>query len=173
MPPAPVIQPAQPLAQPVTALWGVGAERAGQLARLKIFTIEDLLLHRPRRHEDRRNFIRIADLELKKPATIRGKIVAAGIKRWRKGERSLFECVLDDGTARLHCRWWHAQGWMEDYFSVGREFLVYGKPESLRPRTMDHAELELVEGTEESFIHLNRLTPIYPLTEGLLQRWMR
>src|SRR5581483_1246389 len=118
-----------PLAQPVTSLWGVGPDRAGMLARLKIFTVEDLLLHRPRRHEDRRNFVRIADLELKAPATVRGKIVAAGMKHWRKRMRSMFECVLDDGSARLHCRWWHAKEWMEEYFAVGREFLVYGKPE--------------------------------------------
>ena len=42
------------LAQPVTSLWGVGQERAFQLARLEIRTVEDLLLHRPRRYEDRR-----------------------------------------------------------------------------------------------------------------------
>src|SRR6185369_6184391 len=79
----------------------------------------------------------------------------------------------DDGSALLHCRWWHAKEWMADYFAVNREFLVFGKPDSLRPRTMDHAELELVEGGEEEFIHLNRLAPIYPLTEGLPQRWLR
>src|SRR5437870_655583 len=88
-----------PLARPVTSLWGVGPERAAQLARLKIFTVEDLLLHRPHRYEDRRNFIAIARLELRQAATVRGKIVAAGIKRWKKGARALFECVLDDGTA--------------------------------------------------------------------------
>jgi nucleotidyltransferase/DNA polymerase involved in DNA repair len=35
-----------PLAGPVNSLWGVGGERAAQLARLGIVTIEDLLLHR-------------------------------------------------------------------------------------------------------------------------------
>ncbi len=60
---APQAPPAKsPLAQPVTALWGVGPERAAQLARLDIHTIEDLLLHKPRRYEDRRNPIPIAGL---------------------------------------------------------------------------------------------------------------
>ena len=171
---APQSSPTQsPLTQPVTVLWGVGSERAVQLARLGITTVEDLLLHRPRRHEDRRKFLPIAALAPGEPATVRGKIIAAGIKRWRKGERALFECILADGSGRLHCRWWQAQPWMEDYFAVGREFLVYGKPESVRPRTMDHAELELVESGEEEAIHLNRIVPIYPLTEGLPQRWLR
>ncbi|MCU0784499.1 MAG: ATP-dependent DNA helicase RecG [Verrucomicrobia bacterium] len=162
-----------PLAQPVTALWGVGPERAAQLARLDIRTIEDLLLHKPRRYEDRRKFLAIADLKLKEATTVRGKIVAAGVKRWRKGERALFECILDDGTARLHCRWWQAYPWMEEYYTVGREFLVFGRPESLRPRTMDHAETEPIESGEDEFIHVNRLVPIHALTDGLTARVMR
>jgi len=161
------------LQRPVTALWGVGSERAKQLERLGVATVEDLLLHRPRRYEDRRKFLAIAKLQLGEAATVRGKIIAAGVKRWRKGERALFECVLDDGSAHLHCRWWQAQPWMEEYFVTGREFLVFGKPESLRPRTIDHPETEWVEPGEESFIHFNRIVPIYPLTEGLPQRWLR
>jgi ATP-dependent DNA helicase RecG len=54
-----------PLVQPVTALWGVGAERAKLLARLNIFTVEDLLLHKPRRYEDRRKFLSIRELKIK------------------------------------------------------------------------------------------------------------
>jgi ATP-dependent DNA helicase RecG len=164
---------ASALVQPVTALWGVGPERAAQLDRLGIHTIEDLLLHRPRRYEDRRKFLPIRDLQLGQAATVHGKVVAAGIKRWKKGARAMFECILDDGTARLHCRWWQAYPWMEEYYTVGREFLIFGKPESLRPRTFDHPEVEPLETGEEEFIHVNRIVPIHPLTEGLTARVMR
>jgi ATP-dependent DNA helicase RecG len=170
---APANQNVSPLTQPVTVLWGVGAERAKLLARLNIFTIEDLLLHKPRRYEDRRKFLSIRDLQLKETATVRGKIVAAGVKRWKKGTRAMFECVFDDGTALLHCRWWQAQPWMEDYFAVGREFVIFGKAESLRPRTIDHPETELVEPEDDEFVHVNRIAPIHPLTEGLTARVMR
>ena len=166
--------PAMPtLSAPVTAVWGVGEERARILARLDIFTVEDLLLHRPRRYEDRQKFLSIKELQLGEAATVRGKIVAAGIKRFRKGTRSMFECVFEDGTARLHCRWWQAQGWMPDWFAVGREFLVFGKPGSLKPRTIDHPETELVEPGDDEFIHVNRIVPVHPLTEGLTARVMR
>lgn len=169
----PTTTTASPLTAPVRTLWGVGPERVKQLERLGILTVEDLLLHRPRRYEDRRNFLPIARLQVGEAATVRGKIIAAGVKRWRKGERAMFECVLDDGTAHLYCRWWQAQPWMEEYFATGREFLVFGKPGSLRPRTIDHPETEWVEPGEENFIHFNRIVPIYPLTEGLPQRWLR
>ena len=45
------------LRRPVASVWGVGGERAKLLARLEIFTVEDLLLHKPRRYEDRRKFL--------------------------------------------------------------------------------------------------------------------
>lgn len=160
------------LSSPVRALSGVGPERAGQLERLEIFTIEDLLLHKPLRYEDRRHFISIADLKLKEPATVRGKIVAQGVNFYKKRTRSVFEFVLDDGTARLHCRWWNLP-FMEKRFHVGEEVMVFGKPNSVRPRTIDHPDTEVLEAGEDPSIHLDRIVPIYPLTEGLPQRTLR
>jgi ATP-dependent DNA helicase RecG len=166
--------PVLPLAAPVASVWGIGEERARLLARLGIFTVEDLLLHKPRRYEDRRKFLSIRELKLKEPATVRGSIVAAGTKRFKKGTRAMFECVFDDGTARLHCRWWQAQPWMEDWFTVGREFLIFGKlDDAKKPRTFTHPETELVEPGEDEFVHVNRIVPIHPLTEGLTARVMR
>ena len=85
----------------------------------------------------------------------------------------MFECVFDDGMARLHCRWWQAQPWMEDWYAVNREFLVYGKPDSLKPRNIDHPETELVEPGEDEFIHVNRIVPVHALTDGLTARVVR
>ncbi len=160
------------LRRPVTSLWGVGAERAMQLARLEIFTIEDLLLHRPKRYEDRRHFRKISELTKDEPFTARGQIVALGLKRFRGGNKSVFEIILDDGSARLHGRWWNLP-FMENYFAMGDEVFVFGKLKEIKPRTMDHPETEVIEGGKESFIHINRIAPIYPLTEGLPQRWLR
>ena len=161
-----------PLNNPVTSLWGVGSERAAQLARLEIFTVENLLLHRPKRYEDRRHFRKISELTKDEAFTARGTIVALGLKRFRGGNKSVFEIILDDGSARLHCRWWNLP-FMENYFAMGDEVFVFGKLKEAKPRTMDHPETEVIEGGEESFIHINRIAPIYPLTEGLPQRWLR
>ncbi len=161
-----------PLSAPVSSLWGVGSERAAQLMRLDIHTVEDLLLHRPRRYEDRRHFRKIVELTKEEPATARGTIVALGLKRFRGGNRSVFEIIVEDGSARLHCRWWNLT-FMEKYFAMGDEVFVYGKLRETKPRAMDHPETEVIEGGEESFIHINRIAPVYPLTEGLPQRWLR
>jgi len=162
-----------PLVLPVNTIWGVGPERVVQLGRLGIRTVEELLLHRPRRYEDRRRFLPIREIQKGMAATVRGTVVAAGIKRLKHGSRTMFECIIDDGSARLHLRWWQGYPWMEEYYSVGREFMVFGKTESLRPRTFDHPETEPLEAGEEEFVHVNRIVPIHPLTEGLTARVMR
>ncbi|HEV2456080.1 MAG TPA: ATP-dependent DNA helicase RecG, partial [Verrucomicrobiae bacterium] len=168
----PAREPLPPLKRPVASLWGVGQERATQLARLGIMTIEDLLLNRPRRYEDRRHFKKIVELQKGEPGTARGRIVAMGLKRFRHGTNSVFEIVLDDGSALLHCRWWNLP-FMEKYFARDDEVFVFGKLIQTKPRTMDHPETEVIEAGEESFIHIARIAPIYSLTEGLPQRWLR
>jgi ATP-dependent DNA helicase RecG len=169
----PVSNPPHPLQTPLRELRGIGPERAAQLERLELRRVGDLLLLRPRRYEDRRHFLPIASLKLEEPALACGKILAAGVNRYRHGERSVYEFIVDDGTGRLHCRWWNLP-FMEKYFSIGDEVVVFGRPNSLRPRTMDHPETEVVQGDGvENSIHLNRIAPIYPLTEGLPQRWLR
>lgn len=162
-----------PLARPVSALRGVGPRHVEFFAKLGIATVEDLLLHQPRRYEDRRaTGCTIAQLKLNEPATVLGKIVAQGVNYYSKRTKSVFEFILDDGTARLHCRWWNLP-WLEDKFRVGDEVFVHGKLLSLKPRTMDHPETEVVEAGDEASIHLHRIVPVYPLTEGLSQRWLR
>ncbi|HYV30766.1 MAG TPA: ATP-dependent DNA helicase RecG, partial [Candidatus Binatia bacterium] len=160
------------LSTPLKSLPGVGPERASQLARLRLFTVEELLLHRPWRYEDRRHLLRIRQLEVGRAATTRGRIVAQGLKTYRQRTKSVFEFVLEDGTGRLHCRWWNLP-FMEKYFAVDDEVMVFGKLKSVKPRIIDHPETEVIETGDELFIHIDRIAPIYPLTEGMPQRWLR
>src|SRR5881394_3248771 len=108
------------LRQPVTVLYGVGKERAEMLGRLEIVTVEDLLLHRPARYEDRRRLRQIAELQVGELVVTRGAIVAMGVKWFRQRTKSIFELVLDDGSARLYCRWWNLP-FLEKNFERGQE----------------------------------------------------
>ena len=161
-----------PWERPVTAVRGVGLERSSLLLKLGIRTVGDLLFHRPRRHEDRRALVPIRDLQLGEPATVAGHIVAAGTKWFRQRTRSVFEFILEDGTGRLHCRWWNVP-FLERVYGVGDRVLVYGKPNSLRPRQIDHPETERFESEDDPRVHLNRVVPIHGATEGLTSRTLR
>ena len=159
------------LQTPLSSLPGVGPERSAQLAKLELHTLHDLIFHRPSRYEDRRHFRKIQSLELQSPAQVMGKIVDLGVKRFRQGSKFLFEIILEDGTGRLHCRWWNIPH-MDRRFHIGEEWLVFGKLKSLKPPTIDHPETERVEESMEDTIHMSRIVPVYPLTEGLPQRWL-
>ncbi|MEE2948243.1 MAG: ATP-dependent DNA helicase RecG [Verrucomicrobiota bacterium] len=168
---AEVYEPATDLLdQAVATLPGVGSERASRLAKLGIRTVGDLLWHGPRRYEDRNQPHEVNALAKGDTGTVAGAIVAAGVRRMRRG-KSLFEFILDDGTARLHCRWWNMP-YMDRYYKTGDFVHVHGKLKAEKPRTMDHPEAEVAEEGEE-YIHLKRIVPVYRLTDGVKQRWLR
>ena len=155
---------------PLQFLRGIGPDRAAHLARLGLVTVGDLLLHRPRRYEDRRHLAPIAALTRDGTATVCARVVAAGTRRLRRG--SVFELILEDGTGRLHCRWWNLP-FMERMFAVGEELLVHGKVRSVRPLAIDNPETERIENGDDRTLHVGRVVPVYPSTEGLTQRVFR
>ena len=163
--------PENPLEMPVDYLKGVNTERCQQLARLKCKTLGDLLLLRPRRYEDRRDIRPIRELSSDEPALARGRIAVAGTKRLRGG-RTLFEFMLEDDSGHVSCRWWNIT-YISRYFKVGDEVLIFGKLSKGKSPAVDHPETEIIENDEDATIHVNRIVPVYPLTEGLSQRWLR
>ena len=63
---------------------------------------------------------------------------------------------------------------LKKIYTKGHRIFVYGKPNNLKPLTMDHPETEFVGDHEkDSLLHLNRIVPVYGLTEGVQQRWLR
>jgi len=156
----------------ISDLRGIGSERAEQFRRLGIEVIQDLLLHRPRRYEDRRHLKTIKEITFGEQVTTRGVVRAAGVKTWARRTKSVFELIIEDGTGRLYCRWWNMP-FVQKFFQVGDELLVFGKTLGKRPLTIDHPETEILDVPNERFIHLDRIVPIYPSTEGLSQRTLR
>ena len=159
-----------PVDQSIASIGGVGSERLARLGKLGIRTVSDLIWYSPKRYEDRNQPHKIKDLVRGEVGTVSGIISASGVKRMRGG-RSVFEFIIDDGTGRLNCRWWNMP-YMNRYFKIADAVHVHGKISIQKPLTMDHPEAEVEEEGEE-FIHLKRIVPVYRLTEGIKQRWLR
>jgi ATP-dependent DNA helicase RecG len=151
---------------------GIGTARLAHLGKLRLHTVSDLLLHRPRRYEDRRHPATVAQAVKGEHLLVRGRITAHGVNQFRRGAKSVYEFVLEDGTGRLHCRYWN-QPYLQSQFGVGLELFVYGRITGLKPTVMENPETELIQLEEEALIHLNRIVPIHRLTEGLTPRWLR
>jgi RecG-like helicase/REP element-mobilizing transposase RayT len=147
------------------------------LRRLGIETVEDLLTHFPRRHEDRAEFPKFPREESDVPICLCGEVTKTSQRRFG-GWKKIFEATLEESQANalsepLVCRWFNLH-YVQKMIATGQRLVVFGKPRLRGKRIcMDHPEFEVIENDEEISIHFRRITPIYPATEGLSQRVLR
>ena len=147
------------------------------LRRLGIETVEDLLTHFPRRHEDRTEFPQFPREETDAPICLCGEVIKTSLRRFG-GWKKIFEATLEESQPNalsepLVCRWFNLH-YVQKMIATGQRIVVFGRPRLRGKRIcMDHPEFEVIENDEEISIHFRRITPIYPATEGLSQRVLR
>ena len=165
------------ISQPLEELEWIPRPKILALRRLGITTAENLLTHFPRRHEDRHQFPRFPREESDKPVCLSGEVIKTSLRRFG-GWKKIFEATLQEPDANalsqpLVCRWFNLH-YIQKMIATGQQLVVFGKPRLRGSRIcMDHPEFEVIENDEERSIHLRRITPIYPATEGLSQRVLR
>jgi ATP-dependent DNA helicase RecG len=165
-----------PLAQPLSELPWLPPQRARHFERFGLVTIEDLLTHYPKRYEDRRTFDHFPRTESEQPVCVCGTVLGISVRRIRGG-KTMVEVTLEEDRAtalspRLICRWFNVYH-IQKMIAAGHKLIVFGKPKERAGKLyIDHPEFEIIEG-EELSIHVNRITPIYRLTEGITQRMLR
>jgi ATP-dependent DNA helicase RecG len=165
------------ISQPLAELDWIPRPKLLALRRLGIETIEDLLTHFPRRHEDRTEFPNFPREESDLPICFCGEVIKTSLRRFG-GWKKIFEATLQESCANalsepLVCRWFNLH-YVQKMIATGQRIVVFGKPRLRGKRIcMDHPEFEVIENDEEISIHFRRITPIYPATEGLSQRVLR
>ncbi|MGI8435306.1 MAG: DEAD/DEAH box helicase, partial [Chthoniobacterales bacterium] len=151
--------------------------RLAPLRRLGIATVNDLLTHFPRRHEDRSKFVPFPREQSETPVLICGEVTKTSLRRFG-GWKKIFEATLQEAEANalsqpLVLRWFNMH-YVQKMIATGQRLVVYGKPRLRGQRIcLEHPEFEVIEDDEEESIHFQRITPIYPATEGLSQRVFR
>jgi ATP-dependent DNA helicase RecG len=152
---------------------GVGPARKRLFQNLGIETVEDLLYFFPRRYEDRTRMTPLSQVKIGEYQTVAGKIQARASRRSWYTKKHVYEAVVDDGTGRVFCVWFN-QPYLENYFKPGRKAVFYGKVEIYKDRLqMIAPEYEIIESEEDSCLSTGRIVPIYPLTRGITQRYLR
>ena len=165
------------ISQTLSEIEWIPRPRLTALRRLGIETIEDLLTHFPRRHEDRHEFPEFPREESDIPVCLCGEVVKTQLRRFG-GWKKIFEATLQESSPNalsepLTCRWFNLH-YVQKMIATGQRIVVFGKPRLRGKRIcMDHPEFEVIENDEEISIHFRRITPIYPATEGLSQRVLR
>lgn len=159
-----------PLPVPVSGLRGVGRQMAKHLARLDIFSVDDLLFHLPARYQDRTRIEPIRGLLPDREAVVEGVIKAVSLKA---SGRTRLLCQLSDGAGTIALRFFHVPGFLQDTLKVGTRLRCYSTVKLGREGLqMVHPEFQVIREGVPLPMH-QHLTPIYPATEGLSQHMLR
>jgi ATP-dependent DNA helicase RecG len=152
---------------------GVGPKLAATFGKLGIFSVQDLLYHFPRRHEDRTRFARVSQLGHGETATVLGTIVAADNVQTR-GRLVLTKVLIDDGSGCLVLTWFNQRFRRDQFLKLrGRKIVAYGTVQAGRWGVeMTQPDWELYSDDADP-LSSGRVVPVYPLTEGLFQGQIR
>ena len=156
------------LERPIDVLPGVGPKRADALRSIGIHTVEDLILHFPRRLEDRSRFVEIGRLPVGEAAAVRAEILAVDRRRVGRG-MTIVKAALGDGSGFVYAVWFN-QPWLADQLHRGDRIDVFGRVER------SHGELQMrapVWEPAETGSAIGRVVPIYAATEGVSDRLIR
>ncbi len=147
---------------------GVGPAIAEKLAKLNIYTVEDLLFALPRDYEDRRNIVKIRDLKEGDRAGFAATVAAAD-RVGRFGRN--FEAFLQDDSGVIAAKWFRGVNWVEKKITPGTRLFVYGEVKRYRDqREIHHPEITVLDEDESPE---PGILPVYHATEGLTQNRLR
>ncbi|HEY8517972.1 MAG TPA: ATP-dependent DNA helicase RecG [Candidatus Binatia bacterium] len=148
---------------PITSVAGVGPQRAAELERFGLHTVEDLLYHLPFRYDDRRSLRRARDLRPGEAATTVLEIKRVEQRQVGKGgRRQVLSAIAADDTGMVELVWFNQIRWFRSRLKPGGRWLVHGKVErgydvALR---IVHPELEPAEDGD-GVTASPRVVPVY------------
>ena len=164
------------LSAPVATLRGIGEQRARELARAGIETVEDLLLRLPFRYEDRATLTPIASLRRGAPASACGEVVKCALRTTRRPGFTVFEALVRDASGLITAVWFN-QRYLRDVFAPGQRVVLYGPVETrgLSGAQFNNPSYEFVEPETDELggVHTGRIVPVYERIGSLTPKLQR
>ncbi len=163
------------LDSPVTAIPGIGANRAELLAKLDLLTVRDLLYHFPHRHEDFSRVAQVADLQVGETQTVVARVWSASLVSFGQSPRKSTELIVGDETGNLRVVFFN-NPYPAASLRTNQRLTLSDKVTAFHgQKQLENPEWEIVEqgGDLDQAIHTGRLVPVYPLTQGIQNRALR
>lgn len=151
----------------VKYLKGIGPARAQLLdTELGIKNYYDLLHHFPTHYIDRSRIYRIADINGEMPyVQLRGRFVSFAVQG--EGAKRRLVSLFSDGTGAIEIVWFNRIKQIQEAYSPGNEYILFGKPSCFNGRwSIVHPEVD----TTASIAATAGMRGVYPLTEKLRNR---
>lgn len=154
------------LQTPIEYLKGVGPKR-GELLRKEagVSTYYDMLTYYPFRHVDRSRFLPINEINSENVyLQIRGKVT--DVQLVGQGRSSRLVVTIQDASGFIDLVWFQGISWVKDKFTLGSEWVVFGKPTLFNGRyNISHPETETI--AEFTAQPADPLHPVYNSTEKM------
>jgi ATP-dependent DNA helicase RecG len=169
VPSSPLARPAQraaagALEEPVTSLPGIGPTLARRLAERELLTVEDLAWFVPRRYDDLRQILPLADA-VKCAQGERVTIAATVTRATRSRFKRMLVVELADGPVGLTCFWFNANPSLVARFPIGRRVILSG-PIRFRDDQPSLSNAEIVGDLDDETTVLS-VRPRYAEVEGV------
>lgn len=157
---------------PVVAMYGVGEQYAERLKRLGIERVRDLLYHFPLRYEDYSQVKSIRNLRAGESATFIARVKEARLIQTTETQRLMVHFADDTGS--ILAVWFGSQAYLKGLqhkFKPNSTWVVSGKPSLFQGRL--NIQNPATEAPERECLIGGSIAPVYPLTEGISQMFIR
>lgn len=153
---------------PLQFIPGIGPQRVELFHRIGVHKAADLMFLFPRTYQDIAPYQNILNLSEGVRATVAGQIVDMDSRYSFNGRGSFGILLALEGGGFVRCVWYN-QMFRQEKFKRGMKVVATGTPKSTGVSfEMRHPEVIVLEPGAEP--PPQRPLPIYPLTEGLLQK---
>ena len=154
----------------IKELRGVGPQLSQKLSKLGLNNLQDLLFHLPLRYIDRTKITPIGSLQPLTDVVLEGQIRTSDVVFGRR--RSLV-CKLQDDTGTTVLRFFHFSRAQQERLKPGAKLRCCGEVRQGKyGLELYHPEYQHLDSSNPPNLE-DRLTPIYPLTEGVTQMRIR
>ncbi|WP_017302518.1 ATP-dependent DNA helicase RecG [Nodosilinea nodulosa] len=168
------------LDQPVTYLKGIGPKNSDRLAKLGLFTVQDVLFYYPRDHINYAQQVKIRDLEPGETVTVVGTVKRVNcFTSPRNKKLTIFELQLSDGSATLKLNRFYpgsryaTPSWQQQQKRQYPQGAVVAASGLVKDGkfgvTLDDPHLEVLDSLSDRIesLTIGRMVPVYSLTEGV------
>jgi ATP-dependent DNA helicase RecG len=168
------------LDQPLTYLKGIGPKNSERLAKLGLFTVQDVLYYYPRDHINYAQQVKICDLVPGETVTIVGTVKRVNcFTSPRNKNLTIFELQLSDGSGTLKLNRFYpgnryaTPSWQQQQkrqYPQGAVVAASGLvKEGKYNVTLEDPHLEVLDSLSDRIesLTIGRLVPVYALTEGV------
>ena len=154
----------------VEALHRVGPHLVTKLKKLGLYSIQDLLFHLPLRYIDRTQITPIGGIQPMTEVVIEGEVRASDIVFGRR--RSLV-CRIQDHSGVVTLRFFHFNRAQQERLKPGTKLRCFGEVRRGKSGVeLYHPEYQTLDQANPPALE-DKLTPIYPATEGITQSRIR